>query len=72
MSAAATIEQRVEELACASTFEAQASHSQDVHVATLGDVCPRCGGKLVERNGRYGAFLGCERYPRCRYTRDMG
>ena len=22
--------------------------------------CPRCGGKLIEREGRYGKFLGCE------------
>lgn len=32
-------------------------------------VCPQCGGRLVERNGRYGSFLGCSNYPRCRYTR---
>lgn len=28
--------------------------------------CPECnGGWLVERSGRYGAFLGCVRYPVC-------
>ena len=31
-------------------------------------VCPKCGGKLVERKGKYGDFLGCSNYPRCRYT----
>lgn len=34
-------------------------------------VCPECGGKLTERSGRYGAFLGCSNYPRCRYTRKV-
>ena len=29
--------------------------------------CPKCGGDLVERQGRYGRFLGCSNYPRCRY-----
>jgi hypothetical protein len=34
--------------------------------------CPRagCGGQLVQRNGRFGSFLGCTRYPRCRHTED--
>ena len=31
-------------------------------------ICPRCGGTLVQRNGRYGSFYGCYNYPRCRFT----
>lgn len=31
-------------------------------------MCPKCGGKLVERNGEYGSFIGCSNYPKCRYT----
>ncbi|MBR1594156.1 MAG: NERD domain-containing protein [Alloprevotella sp.] len=31
-------------------------------------ICPRCGGRLVVRRGRYGNFIGCSNYPRCRYT----
>ncbi len=30
--------------------------------------CPRCGGKLVARTGRYGNFYGCSNYPNCKYT----
>lgn len=30
--------------------------------------CPKCGGELVEREGKYGKFLGCSNYPRCRYA----
>ena len=38
-------------------------------------VCPKCGSNLVERAARKGAnagskFLGCENYPRCRFTRS--
>lgn len=29
--------------------------------------CPRCGGSLVLRNGKYGQFYGCSNYPRCNY-----
>ena len=31
-------------------------------------ICPKCGGKLVQRSGRYGSFYGCSNYPRCRFT----
>jgi hypothetical protein len=33
--------------------------------------CPRCGGKLVVRQGKYGSFLGCSNYPKCRYTKHL-
>ena len=31
-------------------------------------ICPKCGGNLVMRNGKYGRFYGCSNYPRCRFT----
>ncbi|MBR6282985.1 MAG: NERD domain-containing protein [Muribaculaceae bacterium] len=31
-------------------------------------ICPRCGGRLVQRNGRYGSFYGCSNYPKCTFT----
>ncbi len=34
-------------------------------------VCPECGGKLIQKNGRYGRYLGCSRFPNCRYTRSI-
>jgi len=37
------------------------------------ETCPQCGeGKLLEKWGRYGRFLACERYPDCKYTRNPG
>ncbi|MBQ8508618.1 MAG: NERD domain-containing protein [Clostridia bacterium] len=40
-------------------------------------VCPRCGGALVLRTVKQGErrgerFLGCENFPRCRYTEGLG
>lgn len=29
--------------------------------------CPKCGGRLVLRNGKYGQFKGCSNYPKCRF-----
>ena len=33
--------------------------------------CPRCGGNLMIRNGKYGQFYGCSNYPKCRFTHDI-
>lgn len=33
------------------------------------NACPLCGGTLVKREGKYGKFIGCSNYPKCRYTR---
>ena len=30
--------------------------------------CPKCGGQLVERTGKYGNFIGCSNFPKCKYT----
>jgi len=38
---------------------------------TVGSKCPKCSGSLVERNGRYGSFIGCSNYPKCRFTKQM-
>lgn len=33
--------------------------------------CPKCGGKLVERCGKFGNFMGCENYPKCKFTKNI-
>lgn len=35
----------------------------------LIDCCPKCGGTLVERESKYGKFIGCSNYPRCKYIK---
>ena len=30
--------------------------------------CPECGRDLLKRSGRYGDFIGCSNFPRCRFT----
>lgn len=34
-------------------------------------ICPECGSKLIEKNGRNGRFIGCTGFPRCKYTRSI-
>ena len=39
--------------------------------AGKGDVkCPKCGSKMILRNGKNGAFWGCANYPDCKATAD--
>lgn len=30
--------------------------------------CPNCGSKLVKKEGRYGAFISCSNFPKCRFS----
>ena len=34
----------------------------------IGRLCPEDGGELVVRYGRYGRFISCANFPKCRYT----
>ncbi|WP_297979535.1 DNA topoisomerase I [uncultured Methanobrevibacter sp.] len=34
----------------------------------LVGVCPECGKDLLKRSGRYGDFVGCSGFPKCRFT----
>ena len=35
------------------------------------EACPRCGGQLIKRSGKFGPFYGCCNFPRCRYTKPV-
>ena len=35
------------------------------------DKCPQCGGKLGIKLSKFGAFVGCENYPKCNYTKKL-
>lgn len=46
----------------------QLMHAQRVQQAIAQGICPKCGSKLIKRQGQYGAFYGCGNYPECKYT----
>jgi DNA topoisomerase-1 len=38
-----------------------------------GEICPECGvGHLVQKRGRFGPFVGCDRYPECGFIKRDG
>ena len=45
------------------------AHQPDV---VLDEKCPTCNeGQLLRRHGRFGEFIGCQNYPKCKYTRPI-
>lgn len=34
-------------------------------------ICPKCGGMLIHRQGKYGEFISCINYPSCRFTQNI-
>jgi DNA topoisomerase I len=34
-------------------------------------LCARCNAPMKERNGKFGTFLGCGRFPLCKFTRPL-
>ncbi len=45
--------------------------SQKVVIPT-GENCPECGSELVKRKGRFGEFISCSAFPKCKYTKNLG
>lgn len=35
------------------------------------NICPRCKGQLVVREGKYGMFYGCSNYPKCTFKKNI-
>ncbi|RAP47026.1 MAG: hypothetical protein BZ135_03005, partial [Methanosphaera sp. rholeuAM6] len=33
--------------------------------------CPDCGEDLIKRMGRFGEFIGCTGFPKCRFTSSI-
>ncbi len=57
--------------AVARTHRSPVEAAIDRAAHALGYPCPRCGGQLRRREGRFGPFLGCTAFPRCDYTETL-
>ncbi|GAA5818616.1 MAG: DNA topoisomerase I [Methanobrevibacter sp. CfCl-M3] len=41
------------------------------HIPEVVGKCPECGDELIKRSGRYGEFIGCSNFPKCRFTSSI-
>ncbi|MBI4092975.1 MAG: type I DNA topoisomerase [Candidatus Kerfeldbacteria bacterium] len=60
---------------CKNTKELNGDNSIAEQTKTMegvGETCPTCKqGKLALKRGRFGPFLGCDRYPECKYIKNI-
>ncbi|HYL07323.1 MAG TPA: type I DNA topoisomerase [Candidatus Udaeobacter sp.] len=48
------------------------TEAEEATPAETDEVCPECHeGHLVRKASRFGPFLGCSRYPKCKYRRAL-
>jgi DNA topoisomerase-1 len=70
-------------MSCAKFPECMGARKEDGNIIeppkNLGKPCPQCGdpeiphgdekhGTLTQREGRFGSFIACSRYPKCKYV----
>ncbi|MBR9703766.1 hypothetical protein GOV10_07010, partial [Candidatus Woesearchaeota archaeon] len=52
---------------CPEKKKLEAQQEQFAEAAGEGKKCPNCeAGKLIIKHGRFGMFLGCDQYPKCK------
>jgi len=47
------------------------NHQKRIKEHVRQNRCPKCGGSLVLKKGKYGTFKACSNYPKCRFTEKV-
>ena len=50
---------------------AEQAAEEEAQVVIEDRVCPEDGGQLVVKKGRYGKFIGCANYPKCKHIEPL-
>ena len=45
-------------------------HMKKIEPKMTDELCPKCGKPLVVRKSRYGEFIACSGFPKCRYIKN--
>lgn len=53
------------------TVNGQADEPQQNDELVEGRQCPDCGGDLKVKHGRFGKFIGCGNYPKCKHIESL-
>jgi DNA topoisomerase-1 len=49
----------------------QPEEAEQANELVEGRACPDCGGDLKIKHGRYGKFIGCGNYPKCKHIESL-
>lgn len=51
--------------------EAQQKLKDEAESIAKSKKCPKCSSELVARKGKFGWFIGCSKYPKCKYLENL-
>ena len=51
--------------------EAQQKLKDEAESIAKSKKCPKCSSELVARKGKFGWFIGCSKYPKCKYLENI-
>ena len=54
-----------------ANLEKKYKEVDDKTVEETDEVCEKCGGKMVIRMGRFGKFLACSNFPKCKNAKSL-
>lgn len=57
---------------CAVTQAASSIPQMERVIEYTGETCPDCGSPLAYKDGRFGRFIGCTNFPKCRHVEPIG
>ena len=60
--------------ACKNTKEFQRNEAGEIQVVEavpVQETCDKCGSPMIIKAGRFGKFLACSNYPKCKNTKKM-
>ena len=49
----------------------EAAKAAEEPTVVEGRECPKCAGQLVYKQGKYGKFIGCANYPKCKHIEPL-
>lgn len=52
-------------------LKTESSGRVKIEVEKTSEICPECGSPLIVRVGRFGKFLACSAFPKCRFTKPF-
>ncbi len=51
--------------------EALGEQALEVPVEETDQICEKCGSRMIVKNGRFGKFIACPNYPKCKNTKPL-
>ena len=51
--------------------KALGAQALEIPVEETDQICEKCGSRMIVKNGRFGKFVACPNYPKCRNTKPL-